>query len=145
MRFLAIDHGKRRTGLAICDPQESIVCPLEVLEGKQNNPQSAALAIKREQVDAVVIGLPLNMDDSEGGQAKIVRAFAAQLEKLIDIPIYFQDERLSSFGAYDKLAGIEEISKKKKKSMLDALAAAEILQDFLENRHRSKDDHLDPD
>jgi putative Holliday junction resolvase len=73
------------------------------------------------------------MDDSVGPQATTVKKFAKQLKKLISIPVYFQYERLSSFAAEEELADIE-IPKKQKKERLDALAAANILESFLERK-----------
>ncbi|MHC4221768.1 MAG: Holliday junction resolvase RuvX, partial [Planctomycetota bacterium] len=78
----------------------------------------------------IVLGLPLNMDGSEGGQAKAVIKFAEELKKKFDLPLHFQDERLSTFGAKEKLAA-GEFTRKKTKKRLDAVAAAEILQAFL--------------
>jgi putative Holliday junction resolvase len=135
MRYLAIDHGTKRTGLAICDPDETIVSPLPVKEGQQGLMEMIARTVATEQVGAVVLGLPLNMDDSAGPQAKLVFKFAEQLEKVLDIPVHFQDERLSSFGAQEKLAAAE-LTKKKKKKHLDAIAAAQILETFLEEKNR---------
>lgn len=132
MRYLAIDYGDKRTGLAICDRAETIVSPLAVIPSAEALERVASI-IRQEGVDAVVLGLPLNMDDSEGPQAKLVRAFAAELEACLDIPIHFQDERLSSFAAEEKLLPAE-LTRKKAKKRLDAIAAAQILEAFLE-RH----------
>ena len=133
MRYLAIDHGKKRTGLAICDRNETICSPLTVISAQHNVLNKIVEVIADEGVEGVVLGLPLNMDASEGPQAKIVRAFAEELAVLIDIPINFQDERLSSFAAEDKLAPAE-LTRKKSKKHLDAVAAAQILENFLENK-----------
>lgn len=131
MRYLAIDYGNRRTGLAICDPDETIASPLTVLRERDNLAVKIAEIVRAEQVDAIVVGLPLNMDGSEGGQARLVRQFAAALTAKTDVPLHFQDERLSSFGAEEKLreAGM---SRKKQAERVDAIAAAEILTAFLE-------------
>jgi putative Holliday junction resolvase len=131
MRYLAIDYGTKRTGLAICDPAETIVSPLAVLEGQKELLKKIADVVKANGVEAIVLGLPLNMDDSEGSQAKLVLNFADQLKEHLGIPIHFQDERLSSFGAEDKLAPAE-LTRAKKRKRLDAIAAAEILEAFLE-------------
>ena len=133
MRYLAIDYGTKRTGLAICDPAETIVSPLAVLEGQKELLKKIADVAKANGVEAVVLGLPLNMDDSEGPQAKLVLNFADQLKEHLDIPIHFQDERLSSFGAEDKLAPAD-FTRGKKRKRLDAIAAAEILEAFLERK-----------
>jgi len=134
MRYLAIDYGNKRTGLAICDPAETIASPLAVIEGQKNLLKKIAEVARSENAEAIVLGLPLNMDDSQGFQAKRALQFAEQLKKHLSIPIHFQDERLSSFGAEEKLAPAE-FTRKKKKKRLDAIAAAEILEAFLEQKN----------
>ena len=81
MRYLAIDYGLKRTGLAICDAGESIASPLIVLNGQKNLIENIRQIITQEMVDAVVIGLPLNMDGSEGPQSKRVRDFGRVLKE----------------------------------------------------------------
>jgi len=134
MRYLAIDYGSKRTGLAICDPSETIVSPLAVIEGQKELPKRVLDVVETESVEAIVLGLPFNMDDSTGPQAKLVIQFAEQLKTQLDIPIHFQDERLSTFGAEEKLASAE-FTRKKKKKRLDAVAAAQILEAFLEQKN----------
>jgi putative Holliday junction resolvase len=136
MRYLAIDFGNKRTGLAICDPDETIASPLLVIEGQKDLVKKITDTVKSENVEAVVLGLPLNMDDSKGPQAERVIQFAEQLKNHLHIPIHFQDERLSTFGAEGKLAPAE-LTRKKKKKRLDAVAAAEILEAFLEQKNVS--------
>jgi len=131
MRYLAIDYGNKRTGLAICDHSETIASPLAVIVSRKELLNRIIDIVKTENVDAIVLGLPLNMDDSAGPQAKLVRKFADQLKKHLDLPIHFQDERLSTFGAEQKLADFD-FTRKKKKQRLDAIAAADILQTFLD-------------
>lgn len=140
MRYLAIDYGNKRTGLAICDPDETIASPLGVLEGRKDLARRVAQIARREQADAFVVGLPLNMDGTEGHQAKLVRQFASELCKCSDISVCFQDERLSSFGAEEKLdaAGY---SRKRKAGRIDAVAAAEILSAFMEARRTHGSSH----
>jgi putative holliday junction resolvase len=131
MRYLAIDYGSRRIGLAICDAEETIASPLAVLNGAKGVLPEVARIIETEGVGAIVMGLPLNMDGTEGPQAKLVRTFAKGLEAYIELPIHFQDERLSSFAAEEKLE-VADFTRGKKRARLDAVAAAEILQSFLE-------------
>jgi len=135
MRYLAIDYGTKRTGLAICDPDETIVSPLDVIEGHHDLTAKIADIVTKEGVGAIVLGLPLNMDDSAGAQAKLAFQFAEQLEKELVIPVYFQDERLTSYAADDKLTAAQ-LTRKKKTKHLDAVAAAEILEAFLEHKKR---------
>jgi putative Holliday junction resolvase len=139
MRYLAIDHGEKRTGLAICDASETLVSPHSVIEtGSQQELLSRVLAVLRqERIEAVVIGLPFNMDDTEGPRAKKVRHFASLLNQSITCPILFHDERLSSFEA-EHLAVDLELTRKKKKKRLDAIAAAAILNSFLEYKRYNR-------
>jgi len=142
MRYLAIDYGEKRTGLAICDAGETIAVPLAVIQTQREPLRKIADIVRKENVEAIVLGLPLNMDDSEGPQAKFVLKFAEQLRQHLDsllrrsgcegrIPIHFQDERLSSFTAEEKLAPAD-FTRGKKRKHLDAVAAAAILEAFLQ-------------
>jgi putative Holliday junction resolvase len=133
MRYLAIDYGTKRTGLAICDASETIASPLAVLHGQKELLKKIVEIVETENVEAIVLGLPLNMTGTEGPQTKLVRKFAEQLKNHISIPIHFQDERLSSFGAEEKLSPADFTTKKRKKR-IDAVAAAEILEAFLEQK-----------
>ena len=133
MRYLAIDYGAKRTGLAICDAGETIASPLGVIKGWRGLLEKVGEIVKAQNVEAVVLGLPLNMDGSEGEQAKTVLKFAEALKQQVGIPIYLQDERLSSFGAEEKLA-CAELTRGKTLKHLDAVAAAEILRAFLEQK-----------
>jgi putative Holliday junction resolvase len=133
MRYLAIDYGTKCTGLAISDLGQTIVSPLTVIRSQKGLLKKIINSVTAENVDAVVIGLPLNMDGSQGPQARLVIRFAEQLKKHLQIPVLFQDERLSSFAAQQQLidAGF---TKNQMKQRLDAVAAADILETFLENK-----------
>jgi len=130
-RWLAIDHGTRRIGLAVSDPSGSIASPLEVIPAA---PQQAVFETVTNyaadyETTGVVVGWPLNMDDTEGPQGKLVRQFAAELAAATNLDVRLWDERLSSATADGKLAGL--YTRKQKKARQDAVAAAAILQDFL--------------
>jgi len=133
MRYLAIDYGSKRTGLAICDADETIASPLAVLHGQKGLLRRIKEIIEAENAEAVVLGLPLNMTGSESSQTKLVRKFAEQLKKYLSVPVQLQDERLSSFGAEEKLAPAD-FTRGKRKKRIDAVAAAEILEAFLERK-----------
>jgi putative holliday junction resolvase len=133
MRYLSIDYGMKRTGLAVCDKSETLCSPLKVAETKGDLIASILRVIKSEEIEAIVVGLPFNMDGTEGEMAKKVRAFAAQLGKQTPLPIHFHDERLSSHKAEELLAPAD-FTLKQKKQRLDAIAAAGILQGFLDSR-----------
>ncbi len=131
MRYLGVDYGAKRTGLAVCDATETIVSPLGVLHGRKNLAGRVSEIVASENIDAVVLGLPLNMNGSEGPQAQQALAFAEELRAHIQVPVHLQDERLSSFGAEQKLQEIR-LGRGKKRQWLNALAAAEILHAFLD-------------
>jgi putative Holliday junction resolvase len=133
MRYLAIDYGTKRTGLAICDAAETIASPLTVLYGQKELLNKITEIVKTENVDAIVLGLPLNMSGTESSQTKLALKFAERLKERLSVPIHLQDERLSSFGAEEKLAPAE-FTKGKRKKRIDAVAAAEILEAFLEQK-----------
>ena len=140
MRTLAIDLGTRRVGLAMSDEGARFATPLEVLEVSSSDAALPPIldVISREQVQRVVLGLPLNMDDSLGPAARHTIAWARKLSDAAKVPIVFVDERLSSFAAEQQLidrqrAG-EKLTRQMKKRQLDALAAAGFLQSFLDGR-----------
>jgi putative Holliday junction resolvase len=133
MRYLAIDYGIKRTGLAICDTAETITSPLAVLHGQKQLLNKIAEIVKTENVGAIVLGLPLNMNGTESSQTKLTLKFAEQLKSRLSVYIHLQDERLSSFGAEEKLAPAE-FTRGKRKKRIDAVAAAEILEAFLEQK-----------
>lgn len=134
-RILAVDFGARRIGLAICDERQSIVSPLRVLAGTGSLTRDAAAiakAAEAEQVVAIVVGLPLNMDGSAGPQAHESQAFTAALQKIASIPIWMADERLTSFAADEWMSELNW-SPEKRAKLRDALAARAILISFLKN------------
>jgi len=131
MRYLAIDYGDKRTGLAVCDRDETIASPLAVIEGQKNLIEKIKDIVAAENIDAIVLGLPLNMDGSSGPRVKLVRRFAENLKTHLNIPIHFHDERLSTFAAEADLAPAE-LTRGKKKKRLDAVAAANFLQAFID-------------
>jgi len=133
MRYLAIDYGTKRTGLAICDSAETIASPLAIIQGQKELLKKIAEVVETENVEAVVLGLPLNMTGSESSQTKLVLKFAGQLKDHLHVPVHLQDERLSSFSAEEKLASAK-FTKEKMRKRLDAVAAAEILEAFLERK-----------
>lgn len=137
MRYLAIDHGTKRTGLAICDPAETIVSPLAVIQSEKGLLRKILELVNSENVGAIVLGLPLNMDNSQGPQAKLVLKFAEKLRNNLHIPVHLQDERLSSFEAKNKLYSAN-LKRSRVAERLDAVSAAEILDAFLEQNRSDK-------
>jgi len=135
MRYLAIDYGNKRTGLAICDSAETLATPLAVTRGQKGLLRKIADIVKNENVDAIVLGLPLSMDGSNSSQTRLVLDFAEQLKQHLDIPVHLQDERLSSFSAERELAP-SNLTRGKRRKRLDAVAAAAILEAFLQAKSR---------
>jgi len=135
VRYLAVDLGAKRTGLAAGDDVTRLVQPVEVLQVPRGPALMDALAkaVDRHGPDAIVVGMPLNMDGSEGAAAKDVRAFAADLAARTRLPVHLQDERLTSFEADARMAQSGR-THKQKKELRDALAAAAILEDWLDAR-----------
>lgn len=144
MRFLAVDLGDKRTGLALGDDETRLVTPVGVVEvaisvrGGEALLETLARSVKeqlgeRKSPGELVVGLPLNMDGTEGPRARIVREFGARLAAACGRAVHFYDERLTSADAEWSLArsGLTHGRKKQKR---DALAAAAILRDFLESR-----------
>ncbi|MDP1662535.1 MAG: Holliday junction resolvase RuvX [Phycisphaerales bacterium] len=135
MRHLCIDLGDKRTGLAVGDTVTRLVSPLEVLEVPVSRNSGGDLlaaiekAVTEQGARALVVGLPYNMDDSEGPRAKTVRAFAGRIALATGLPLHFQDERLTSVAA-DWTMARSGLTRGQKKARRDALAAAEILRDY---------------
>jgi putative Holliday junction resolvase len=140
MRTLAIDLGTRRVGLALSDAGGKLATPLDVLQ--VSNPEQAVTSIlktiEHEGVERIVIGLPLNMDDSVGPQARAAIVWGRGLAERSGRPVLFVDERLSSFDAEqqlnDRKKSGEKLTRKRKKEQLDAIAAATFLQAFLDGK-----------
>ena len=138
VRYLCIDLGDKRTGLAVGDDITALASPLCVLEIPRAQHEGKLLldAITRAidehlgQHDQIVVGLPLNMDGSEGPRAKLVREFVTQLAERTSRTIHLCDERLSSVQANWDMSQTGMTHKQKKKKR-DALAAAAILREFL--------------
>jgi putative holliday junction resolvase len=133
MRYLAIDLGAKRTGLAVGDDATRIVTPLEIIatSNAAERLRQIARAVADHEPDALVVGLPVNMDDSPAAAAKSVQNFAAELGQRFKLPVHLIDERLTSYAAEQQM-NQTGLTHKGKKSRRDALAAAAILRDFLD-------------
>ncbi|MBL8745492.1 MAG: Holliday junction resolvase RuvX [Phycisphaerae bacterium] len=135
MRYLALDLGDKRTGLAVGDDELRLASPLRVIERPiaqmERLLDDIARAIDEHKPDALVVGLPLNMDDTEGPRARLVRDVAARIEARTSLAVHFQDERLTSSAA-DWDMSQSGLTHGQKKQRRDSLAAAAILRDFLD-------------
>ena len=146
MRYLAIDPGQKRTGLAVGSDVTGIAHPLRVIQtaSADERMRQIGLAIGEHGADALVLGLPRNMDGSEGPAAREARHLARQLTAKFGLPVHFADERLSSFAA-DEAMSQSGLTHGQKKSRRDALAAAVILREFLESLANNAPGDVDPE
>lgn len=142
VRVLGIDYGERRIGLALSDATGLLASPWKRLTNDANLPAAArrlADEVRRlqadEGLDAIVIGLPRRLNGEPNDQTARVQKLAQLLAGEVAVPISLQDERLTSHEA-DALLAQRERDWKKRKDQLDAMAAALILQDFLDHRPR---------
>ena len=129
-KLLGLDHGDKRFGIALSDAGKVIATPRRVVEGVAALWDAIGALVGEEDIEAIVLGLPLNMDGSEGPRARKVIEFSRELEKRTGLQVYFWDERLSSFEAESALseAGVHG---RKRKSKVDMVAAQIILQGYL--------------
>lgn len=127
--LMAIDPGSKTLGVAVCDAARTVVTPVTTIQRvKFTADAQALLALYDDRKCAgLVIGLPLHMDGGDGKRAQSSRSFATNLLRLRDLPIVYQDERLSTFAATESLieAGVKP---SQRKAMVDAQAAAVILE-----------------
>ncbi len=141
-RYLGIDYGKRRIGLAVSDVLGTLATPLATLPATRNPADDAVQVVAAadlEHVEAFVVGLPLNMDGTEGPQAKTTREFIRQLEaRAGSRPVTAWDERLSSFAA-DELLDQTHLTSAQRKKRRDQIAAQVILQSYLDSLDLSAD------
>ena len=143
MRALGIDYGGRRIGLALSDASGTLASPLRVFERPRSEPETvrlvcleiARLAADEDGLATVVVGWPRRLDGTPTAQTPIVEAFARAVGQATAIPVVLQDERLSSHEAESRLA-LRERDWRKRKSRLDAAAAAVVLQDYLDGQTR---------
>jgi putative Holliday junction resolvase len=131
--LLGLDLGEKTIGLALSDLRRKIASPLLTIRRTKFAADAAALLAeaRRHAVAALVIGLPLNMDGSEGARAQATRAFARNLAKLTDLAIVFWDERLST-AAVTRTLIESDLSRRRRGALVDKLAAAYILQGVLD-------------
>lgn len=135
MRILAVDLGKARTGLAVCDEGERLASPAGVIQeyNRENLAHTVAEKAAEYGVKEIVVGLPRNMDGSEGESAQGARAFAEQLRNMVRLPVVMQDERGTTITAHGYLNDTDTRGKKRK-AVVDAVAATIILEDYLMRR-----------
>ena len=132
-RLLGLDVGRRTLGMALSDTRLAIASPHSTLKRGRFAPLAARVGALAgaEAVGGIVIGLPVNMDGSEGPSCRSVRQFQANLEALLDLPMAFWDERLST-AAVTRTMIEADLSRRRQKEVVDKMAAAYILQGALD-------------
>ncbi len=137
MVILSVDLGKARTGLAICDKSEILATPLAQINEKNvdNLLDKVANVALARQVELIIVGLPVNMDGTEGESAKNAREFAARLKEKTKLLVRMQDERGTTITAH-KYLNATNTRGMKRKNVVDSVAATIILQNFLDSKNR---------
>ena len=132
---MSVDLGKSSTGIAVCDKTEFLASPYTVIFEKSPNklPEKVAQAAKEVKAELIVVGLPKNMDGSEGESAQNARDFAKKIQDLTGLETVMQDERGTTITAHNFL-NTTNTRGKKRKNVVDEVAATIILQDFLDKR-----------
>ena len=132
-KYLGVDYGDVRTGISECDVSGMLASGICTIRegGMKNTAVRVAKEAEERGCKKIVVGLPKNMDGSEGDRAKTVRIFAEILSELTSIPIEFYDERMSTMQAYRFLDGTGTFGKKRKES-IDTLSAEIILQNYID-------------
>ena len=147
MRILALDVGERRIGVAAADSETRVALPVGVVERTEPAADAAAIAqlIEEQKAEALVLGLPISLNGSLGPQGQLVRAFGDELAACLNLPVEYCDERLSTVEAQRRLAPPAKHARQDKRSRsaksrraspgrIDAVAAAIILQSYLDRR-----------
>lgn len=132
MVILAVDYGDVRTGLAVCDKSEFLASPVCVITERDREKLVSLVAGKAKELKAeeIAVGLPKNMDGSEGFRADACREFADILGACTGIPVVLRDERLTTVSAH-KFMNMNDVRGKKRKNTVDAVAAVIILEDYI--------------
>ena len=138
MKIMAVDFGDSRTGIAICDRGELLASPVCVIEEKHfpTTVQKTAQQAQEQGAERIVVGHPLNMDGSKGPRAQLCEEFAQQLGELVSVPVVLWDERQTTVSAANILSENGTYGKKRK-DVLDAVAATVILESYMAYRRNT--------
>ena len=139
MIIMSVDLGKARTGIAVSDATNQFAFPKEVITeyNSEKLVNKVCFAAEKYSAELIVVGLPKNMDGTEGERSEVVRAFAKLLSEYTDIPLDFYDERMTTMVAY-RFLGETGTYGKKRKSCVDTLSAQIILQNYLDRERSQK-------
>jgi putative Holliday junction resolvase len=138
-KYLGVDYGDVRTGLAECDVSGMLASGIATVKegGMRNTAIRVAKEAEARSCKKIIIGLPKNMDGTEGERASVIKAFAEILSSITDIPIDFCDERMTTMQAYRFLDGAGTFGKKRK-DVIDTLSAELILQSYIDRERARK-------
>lgn len=138
-RILGIDYGSKRIGISMSDPLQIIATALETIPNNSRTFEALTEIVQREHVEYIVVGMPLNLKGEKAQKAQEVMEFIQQLKKNIDSEILTWDERFTSSLAHDTLLrmGTKKKERRTNKGRVDSMAAAIMLQNFLDSRKRS--------
>lgn len=138
-KYLGVDYGDKRTGIAECDVSGLIASGIATISegGMRKTAVRVAEEAKSRSCKKIVIGLPKNMDGSEGERAEVIRAFAALVSEYTEIPIDLYDERMTTMVAY-RFLGETGTFGKKRKGAVDTLSAEIILQNYIDRERAEK-------
>ncbi|WIV18416.1 Holliday junction resolvase RuvX [Paenibacillus polygoni] len=133
MKILGLDYGDRRIGVALSDAFGWTAQGLEVIERRRDGDEIARITelVKMNEVSEIVVGLPKNMNGTVGPRGEICIEFAETLRETLDLPVHLWDERLSTVSAERTLVDAD-VSRKKRKKVVDKMAASLILQNYLD-------------
>ena len=137
-KILGLDLGSRTCGIAMSDALGMIAHGVETYRFEENNYKSAARHIQKiveEHIHTIVLGLPKHMNGDLGERAQISMAFKERLEKMMDVEVVLIDERLTTVMAQNQLI-FADVSRKKRKKVIDKMAAVQILQGYLDGQRR---------
>ena len=142
MRIMGLDFGSRTVGVAISDSLLLTAQGVEIIRRKEENKLRQTLArieelIVENEVEEIVLGLPKNMNDTEGVRVELTKEFKEKLERRTGLPVYFGDERLTTVAA-DKAMMEAGIRRENRKDYVDMIAATLILQGYLDRRNNEK-------
>ncbi len=135
MKILGVDYGKVRTGLAVSDRTETLASPLPIVTEyhPERLPARICQAAREQGAELVVIGLPRNMDGTEGDSARAARALAQAVEQESGLPVELWDERCTTVDAH-RVLNVADVRGKKRKQTVDSVAAVLILEGYLDFR-----------
>ena len=139
MVILAVDYGDVRTGLAVCDKSEFLASPICVITERNIDRVVSLVSDKAKELKAeeIVVGLPKNMDGSEGFRAEACKEFAKKLSEISGISVVLRDERLTTVSAH-RIMNMTDVRGSKRKNTVDAVAAVIILEDYIAYRKNNK-------